>query len=109
MDFQATPENMTTLLVVCLAVVAVVFLIRKKYDSSLPLLFYFVALLLTNFTDKSVNPYLMFTGLAFALLLRFEYMNAAFSKIVAFFATGSICLIIWVFLVEVFGQGIAPF
>ncbi len=35
MDFQGTPLNMTTLLVVALAVVAIVFLLRKRYDSNL--------------------------------------------------------------------------
>ena len=86
-----------------------VFLMRKKYDSNLPLLFYFVALVFTNVSEKSVNPYLMFIGLGFAMLLRFEFMNTGFSKIVAFLATSSMGLIVYVFLVEVFGSGQAPF
>lgn len=109
MELNATPENITALLVVLLAVVAMVFLVRKKYDSNLPLLFYFVALVFTNMSDKEVNPYLMFIGLGFALLLRFEFMNTGFSKVVAFLATSSLGLIVYVFLVEVFGSGQAPF
>ena len=31
--------NLTALLVVCLAVLTVIFLLRKRYDSNLPLLF----------------------------------------------------------------------
>lgn len=109
MELNATSENITTLLVVSLAVLAMVFLIRKKYDSNLPLLFYFIALIFTNMSDKEVNPYLMFIGLAFALLLRFEFLNAGFLKLFAFLATASMALIVYVFLVEVFGSGQAPF
>jgi hypothetical protein len=108
-DFDASSLNITELLVASLAVVAMVLLIKKKYDSNLPLLFYFVALLFTNMSDRSVNPYLMVVGLAFALLLRFEFMNPGFTKLVAGLATASMGVIVWVFLVEVFGSGQAPF
>ena len=100
---------MTTLLVVALALVAIYFLMRKKYDSNMPLLFYSIALIFTNLSDKAVNPYLMFIGLGFAMLLRFEFMNTGFSKLIAFFTTASMGLIVYVFLVEVFGSGQAPF
>lgn len=109
MEFQGTPMNMTELLVTALAIVAVFMLVRKKYDSNLPLLFYSVAVAFTNFSDREISPALLYGGLAFALLLRFEFMNQGFAKIIAFFATGSMCLIIYVFLVQIFGDGSAPF
>lgn len=109
MDLDANSENISALLVASLAVLAMVFLMRKKYDSNLPLLFYFVALVFTNMSDKSINPYLMFIGLGFALLLRFEFMNLGFAKVIAFMATASMGVIVYVFLVEVFGNGQAPF
>jgi hypothetical protein len=108
-DFDANSANITELLVASLAIVAMVFLMRKKYDSNLPLLFYFVALIFTNMSDRSVNPYLMVVGLAFALLLRFEFMNPGFTKLIAGLATASMGVIVYVFLVEVFGTGQAPF
>jgi hypothetical protein len=108
-DFSANSENITTLLVACLAIVAIAVLMKKKYDSNLPLLFYFVALIFTNATDRSVNPYLMAVGLGFALLLRFEFMGPSFMKLVAGLATLSLGVIVYVFLVEVFGSGQAPF
>ena len=74
---DGTPLNLSTLLVVALAAAAVLLLLRKKYDSNLPLFFYFVAVVFTNLTDREVNPYLFYTGLIFALLLRFEFMNQA--------------------------------
>ena len=109
MEFDGTPLNMSTLLVIVLAMTAVFALVRKKYDSNLPLFFYFVAVLFTNMTDRSINPVLLYVGLVFALVLRFEFMNAGFAKVVAFLATGSLSLIIVSFLNEVFGDGSPPF
>jgi hypothetical protein len=108
-DFDANSLNVSTLLVVSLAVVAMALLLRKRYDSNLPLLFYFVALIFTNMSDRAVNPYLMVVGLAFALLLRFEFMSPGFTKFIAGLATLSMGVIVYVFLVEVFGNGTAPF
>ena len=109
MDFQGTPLNMTTLLLVALALFGMFMLVRKRYDSNLPLFFYFVTLVFTNMTDRTVNPILLYTGMALALLLRFEFMNRGFSKLIAFFATASMGLIVFVFLTEIFGDGSSPF
>jgi len=109
MYFDATPLNLSTLLVVGLAVVAIVFMVRKRYQSNMPLFFYFVAVLFTNLTDREINPYLLYTGLAFALLLRFEFLSQGFSKVIAFFATGSMLLIVLAFLADVFGDGVTLF
>lgn len=109
MDFQGTPLNLTTLIVAALAVVGLITLLRKRYDSNLPLFFYFIALIFTNMSDRAVNPALMYVGLVFALLLRFEFMNTGFAKICAFFATGSLALMIWVLVSEAFSDGTPPF
>jgi hypothetical protein len=106
---DGTPLNLTTLIVVALALVGIIMLVRKRYDSNLPLFFYFVVLVFTNSTDRELNPLLLYIGLIFALLLRFEFMNNSFSKVVAFIATGSMSLIVFIFLSEVFGDGSPPF
>jgi hypothetical protein len=95
MAFNATPTNMTELLVVALAVVAIVMLMRKRYDSNLPLLFYFVAVVFTNWADRPVNPIVLYGSLGFALLLRFEFMNTGITKVVAFLAGTGLCAVIW--------------
>jgi len=105
MTFRGTSLDVTTLLVVALAVVAVLSVLRKRYQSNLPLFFYFVALVFSNMTDRGMNPYLLYAGLMFALLLRFEFMGHGFSKLIAFLAASSLCLIIWGFLADVFGDG----
>ena len=104
-----TSLDITTLLVVALAAISVVYMLRKRYDSNLPLLFYFVALVFSNATDREVNPYLLYAGLVFALLLRFEFLGQGVARLVMILSTGSMCLIIWVYLAQVFGVELAPF
>ena len=99
MDTSAT--NITELLVVALAIFAVVMVMRKRYDSNLPLFFYAVAMVFTNLAGREVNPYLLYSGLAFALLLRFEFMGTGFAKFVAFLAGGSMCIMIWTMMSDV--------
>lgn len=106
---DGTPLNMSTLLLAALAVVGIIMMLRKRYDSNLPLFFYFVVLVFTNMTDRELNPVLLYIGLIFALLLRFEFLNNGFSKFVAWIATASMSLIVFVFLAEVFGDGNPPF
>ncbi len=105
MYFDATPLNMSTMLVVALAVVAVVFLFRGRYDSNLPLLFYAATLVLVSTTDRTLNTYLLYTGIAFALVLRFEFMGKGFTKFIGVLNTLAICAIIAVFFNQMFGDG----
>ena len=101
MYFSASPTNMTELLVACLAVVAIIMLMKKRYDSNIPLLFYTLAVLFTNAADRRVHPGILYGGLAFCLLLRFEFMGAKISKAVAFFASVGLVAMIWVMMSDV--------
>ena len=101
MEFNPTSLNVTEVLVISLALAAAVLLMRKRYDSNLPLLFYFVLVMFNNMSDRGVNPYLLYTGLIFALLLRFEFMGGGFAKLVAFLTTASLGAIIWLMMAEV--------
>ncbi len=105
MDFQATPLNITTILVIALAVIALSYLFRGRYDSNLPLLFYSATLLLTTLTDRSLNAYLLYSGIALALVLRFEFMGKGFAKFINVLTTAAIGLIVLSFLDQVFGDG----
>jgi len=101
MYFNATPTNFTELLVVCLAVIAMLMLLRKRYDSNLPLLFYFLAVVFTNATDRQVNPAILYGGLAFCLILRFEFMGSGISKLVAFLANAGLVMMIYLMMSDV--------
>jgi hypothetical protein len=108
-ELDPNSTQVTGTLVAALAVVAMVFLMRKRYDSNLPLLFYFVCIVFLNLSSMSVNSYLLVGGLALALILRFEFMGPGFMKFIAYLNTGALGLIVYVFLVEILGSGQAPF
>jgi hypothetical protein len=101
MYFDATPTNMTEVLVAVLALVAIVMLMRKQYDSNMPLLFYFAAVVFTNMADRPVDPYLLYGSLGFALLLRFEFLNKTFSKLIAFCTTVGLALMVYTMISDV--------
>jgi hypothetical protein len=99
--FNATPTNMTALLVIALALAAIVVLLRKRYDSNLPLLFYFIAVVFTRLFDRPVSPFILYGGLAFALLLRFEFMGGIVMKIVNFGAVAGLFTMVWAMMSDV--------
>jgi len=101
MYFNASPANITELLVVSLAVVAIIMLLKKRYDSNIPLLFYSLAVVFTNGVDRQVQPAILYGGLMFCLLLRFEFMGKKISTAVAFFANMGLVLMIWSMMTDV--------
>lgn len=105
MYFDATPMNMTILLVVSLAIIAIILLSRGRYDSNLPLLYYSAALALSVLTDRGLPLILLYSGIAFALVLRFEFMGKGFTKFVGVVNSIAMGLTVLAFLDEVFGDG----
>lgn len=102
MEFNATSLNVTEILVVALAVVALFMVLRKRYSSNLPLLFYFALILFTDATERGVNPYVLYAGLVFAMFLRFEFMGGTLVKLVAFMTTASLLVITYLMMSDVF-------
>lgn len=102
MDFQPTPTNVTSLLVISLGIIAVIVLSRRRFDSNLPLLFYLVVVAFGGWTDRQVNEMLYGAGLVLALLLRFEFMNPALTKFVLVLEMGALAGINVVFLGQTF-------
>jgi hypothetical protein len=109
MYFDATPMNMTILLVVALAIIAIFLLSRGRYDSNVPLLYYSAALALSVMTDRGLPLILLYSGIAFALVLRFEFMGKGFTKFVGVANSIAMSLTVLVFLNDVFGDGRALF
>ena len=109
MYFDATPMNMTILLVVALAIIAIVLLSRGRYDSNLPLLYYSAALAVSVLTDRGLPLILLYSGIAFALVLRFEFMGKGFTKFIGVANSIAMGITALVFLNEVFGDGRALF
>ena len=101
MYFNSSATNITELLVVCLAVVSIIMVLKQRYDSNIPLLFYSLAVMYTNGADRQVHPAILYGGLMFCLLLRFEFMGKKISKAGAFLANTGLVLMIWVMMHDV--------
>ena|SRR5882724_2629883 len=109
MDFNSTPLNVAEMLVMALGILAMYMLFRQKTDSNLPILYYIAMIIFMTMTERDVSPYLFYSGLAIALLLRFEFMNASFTKFVVSIEIIAIVLILWTSAAHIFGPGIALF
>src|SRR5579863_10440247 len=105
MYFDATPMNMTILLVVSLAIMAIIMLSRGRYDSNVPLLYYSAALSISVLSDRGLPLILLYSGIAFALVLRFEFMGKGFTKFLGVVNSIAMGLTVLVFLNQVFGDG----
>ena len=97
--------NMTIMLVVTLAIVAMIFLLRGRYSSNVPLLYYSVALAVNVLSDRSLTPYFLYGGIAFALILRFEFMGQGFTKFIGWMTSFAIGATAVEYLNGVFGDG----
>ena len=86
---------MLAVLVSSLGIVGFWMLVRKRYDSNIPLVFYFFALPFTVFAQRPVHPGILYGGLGFALMLRFEFMGAGFTRFISLLAAGMLGLMSW--------------
>src|SRR5206468_253085 len=109
MDFNSTPLNVLELLVMALGIIALYMLFRQKADSNMPILYYVAMIVFMTMTDRDISPYLFYSGLAIALLLRFEFMNASFTKFIVSVEIIAMTLILWASAAHIFGPGIALF
>lgn len=103
MTFQPTPHNVITLLLAAFALYVLYCLSKRQRDSNLPILFYVLVAAFNHFSDRPVNTYLMAGGLILALLVRFEFMNAGFAKVLLLLQIAGITAIAMSFVSEVFG------
>lgn len=95
MSFIPTSTNMVAVLGSTLAFVGISMLMRKRYDTNVPLLFYGFAIPFTNMAQRPVHPAILYGGLALALLLRFEFMGSGFTKFIAFATAAGLAVMMW--------------
>lgn len=98
MSFIPTSTNMVAVLGSVLAFTGISMLLKRRFDSNVPLLFYGFAIPFTTIAERPVHPAILYGGLAFALLLRFEFMGSGFTKFIAFIAMVGLALMIWTLL-----------
>jgi hypothetical protein len=107
MIFDPTPTNMAEVLLLALAAWAGLVLWKRRLDSNLPLIFYLFLLAFRNATERTINIYLLCAGLGLVLLLRFEFLNSGFTKIVLMLEFLALGLITWTCVGHILGPGSA--
>jgi hypothetical protein len=69
--------------------------LKNWLDSNIPLFFYVLLIGYMWKTEGSVPLWLIYTGCALALMLRFEFMNNGFTRIVKFLELGALGVILY--------------
>ena len=94
MHFSANSYAVTTGLVAAFGLFVVYIRLRNWLDINIPIFFYVIALGYMRAVEGAVPFWLICTSFAFCLLLRFEFMNAAFTQTVKFLELGTLAVII---------------
>lgn len=63
---------------------------RNWFDSNLPIIFYVIFFTFMQSVDGPVPFWLICIGFGLALLLRFEFMNTGFTRVVKFLELGAL-------------------
>src|ERR1700730_6195091 len=74
--------SVTTALIIAFALFVIYTRLKNWLDSNVPIFFYVILIAFMKSVDGSVPLWLMLTGFALALVLRFEFMNISFARIV---------------------------
>ncbi|MCC7498550.1 MAG: hypothetical protein IT160_13295 [Bryobacterales bacterium] len=75
MDFDVTPFNLATFLLLAVTVGLIVFRFTRRIDSSWPLVYYFLVVLYSKWFTDSLQPEWVYAAVVTALFLRFELIG----------------------------------
>jgi hypothetical protein len=95
MPSSTNAYSVTTALIVAFALFVVFIRLKNWIHSSIPIIFYIVLIAYMLKIEGSVPFWLMCTGLGLGLLLRFEFMNERFIRLVKFLELGVLGVIIY--------------
>jgi len=100
-----SPFNLSTMLLVAFACWVIYIRTKGHRDSNIPLFYYAVIVYyVVGYGElTSLPPLLVYVSLALALLLRFEFMNASFTKAVSLLECCGLVGIAYFNLATVFG------
>jgi len=85
MGFKSDALTVTTALIVAFALFVIYTRLKNWFDSNVPIFFYVALIAFMKSVDGDVPLWLMLTSFALGLLLRFEFMSAAFPRVVKVF------------------------
>ena len=83
-------SQVTLALLVAFGLFVVYTRLKNWFDSNVPIIFYVLLILYMQANDGAVPFWLICAGCAFALILRFEFMNSAFTRGIKFLEIGAL-------------------
>ncbi len=93
--FRATNFTVTVLLLMAFTVFMYFVRNRRPLDNNWPLIYWLLVTMFTFFREEDTfSMYIVLVGLAAGMLLRFEFMNALFVRIVK-----GVEIVIWVYVI----------
>jgi hypothetical protein len=92
---MSNAASVTTALMAAFALFVIYTRLRNWLESNVPLLFYIALIAYMKAVDGSVPLWLSLAGLGCALLLRFEFINELFIKVVKFIEMAILAAIIY--------------
>jgi len=91
--------TVTTALIIAFALFVIYTRLKNWLDSNVPIFFYVILIAYIKSVEGSVPLWLMLTAFGLALVLRFEFMNVTFARIIKVFELCALGVIIY-FCVE---------
>jgi len=92
---MSNAANVTTILMAALAVYVMYTRLKNWLDSNVPILYYVFLIIYVRAVDGDVPIWLSLAGMGCALILRFEFMNEIFTRVVKFIEFGVLSVIIY--------------
>ncbi len=95
MNFTANTYSVTSTLVAAFALFVIYVRLKNWLQSSIPVLFYIIAIAYMRSIEGNVPFWLLATGCGLTLLLRFEFMNERFTGFIKLLEIGVLGAIIY--------------
>jgi len=92
---MSNAENVTTALIAALALYVIYTRLKNSLESNVPIFFYILLIIDMKAVEGSVPIWLSLTGLACSLIMRFEFMNQVFTRIMKFIEISILGVIIY--------------
>jgi len=91
----SSASSVTLILLIAFGVFVMYTQLKNWFDSNLPIIFYVVFFAFMSSVEGVVPLWLMCVGFGLALMLRFEFMNAGFQRVVKFLELGALGAIVY--------------
>jgi hypothetical protein len=102
---RPTTYNITTLLLLVITIVVLIWRYRTKPDNNWPPFYYIALIAFTQKFDEVLNANYVGVAVICALLLRFEFMSGGFLRFVMYLETVALGYVIVRCLQILFGSG----